>query len=127
MTREADQAELIGLQQPTLIVVAGPNGAGKTSLTEEVLRHQWFEGCVYVNPDQIAQERFGDWNSPDAQRVYVYDNSIDNSAAALQFRTEHGLIKKAYQQGHRWADLVLEQVIQIQPANPDHDPWEDSH
>ena len=66
MTREADQAEPIGLQQPALIVVAGPNGAGKTSLTEEVLRHQWFEGCVYVNPDQIAQERFGDWNSPDA-------------------------------------------------------------
>ena len=66
MIREADQAEPIGPQQPTLIVVAGPNGAGKTSLTEEVLRH-------------------------------------------------------------RWADLVLEQVIQIQPANPDHDPWEDSH
>ena len=64
---------------------------------------------------------------PDAQRVYVYDNSIANSAAALQFRTEHGLIKKVYQQGHQWADLVLEQVIQIQPANPDHDPWEGSH
>ena len=115
MIREADQAEPIGLQQPTLIVVAGPNGAGKTSLTEEVLRHQWFEGCVYVNLDQIAQERFGDWNSPDAQRVYVYDNSIANTAAALQFRTEHGFIKKIYERGHQWVDLVLEQVIQSQP------------
>lgn len=23
-------------------------------------------GCVYVNPDQIAQDEFGDWNAPDA-------------------------------------------------------------
>jgi len=55
-----------GCQQPVLIAVAGPNGAGKTSLTREVLRHQWFEGCVYVNPDEIAQDRFGDWHSPEA-------------------------------------------------------------
>lgn len=55
-----------GRQQPVLIVVAGPNGAGKTTLTREFLRHQWFEGCVYVNPDEIAQDRFGDWNSPEA-------------------------------------------------------------
>ena len=24
------------------------------------------EGAVYVNPDQVAQDRFGDWNSPEA-------------------------------------------------------------
>ncbi len=40
--------------QPVLIVVAGPNGDGKTTLTREFLNHEWIEGCVYVNPDEIA-------------------------------------------------------------------------
>ncbi|MGL4573498.1 MAG: zeta toxin family protein [Burkholderiaceae bacterium] len=53
-------------QRPRLIVVAGPNGSGKTSITESLLRHQWFEGCEYINPDLIARDEFGDWNSPDA-------------------------------------------------------------
>lgn len=51
---------------PVLVVIAGPNGSGKTELTTRVLRHEWLAGCEYVNPDNIAQERFGDWNSPKA-------------------------------------------------------------
>jgi predicted ABC-type ATPase len=54
--------------RPRLIVVAGPNGAGKTSITEQLLRHEWMGGCEYVNPDYIARDIFGDWNSPDAVR-----------------------------------------------------------
>jgi predicted ABC-type ATPase len=49
-----------------MLIVAGPNGAGKTTVTEQGLRHKWFEGCTYVNPDLIARDQFGDWNSPDA-------------------------------------------------------------
>jgi predicted ABC-type ATPase len=52
--------------KPRLIVVAGPNGAGKTSITEQLLRHEWMGGCVYVNPDFIARDEFGDWNAPEA-------------------------------------------------------------
>ncbi|MFZ1829152.1 MAG: zeta toxin family protein [Candidatus Competibacteraceae bacterium] len=52
--------------KPRLIVVAGPNGAGKTSITEQLLRHEWMGGCVYVNPDFIARDEFGDWNAPAA-------------------------------------------------------------
>ncbi len=54
------------LVKPRLIVVAGPNGAGKTSITEQLLRHEWMGGCVYVNPDFIARDEFGDWNAPAA-------------------------------------------------------------
>lgn len=53
-------------RRPLLIVVAGPNGSGKTSLTDKLLMHEWIGDCVYVNPDRIANERFGDWNSPQA-------------------------------------------------------------
>ncbi len=45
--------------KPVLIVIAGPNGSGKTTITSKILRHEWLEGAVYVNPDQVAQDRFG--------------------------------------------------------------------
>lgn len=52
--------------KPVLIVIAGPNGSGKTSVTSQILQHEWMENSVYINPDHIAQEKFGDWNSREA-------------------------------------------------------------
>lgn len=52
--------------KPELIVIAGPNGSGKTSVTQKFLHHEWSEGIVYINPDQVANEIFGDWNSREA-------------------------------------------------------------
>ena len=52
--------------KPVLIVIAGPNGSGKTSVTSKILHHEWMEDSIYINPDIVAQERFGDWNSKDA-------------------------------------------------------------
>jgi len=52
--------------KPKLIVIAGPNGSGKTTFTNQVLRHDWSEGCLFINPDEIAKNDFGDWNSPGA-------------------------------------------------------------
>ena len=49
--------------RPTLCIVAGPNGSGKTSTTIQLLNNEWAEDSIYINPDNIAQERFGDWNS----------------------------------------------------------------
>ncbi|MCC8071364.1 MAG: zeta toxin family protein [Bacteroidales bacterium] len=54
------------LHRPLLIVIAGPNGSGKTTITHKLLHHDWLEDALYINPDNIAQEKFGDWNSPDA-------------------------------------------------------------
>ena len=54
------------IEQPRLIIVAGPNGAGKTSITDQLLRHEWMGGCEYVNPDNIARDKFGDWNATDS-------------------------------------------------------------
>lgn len=52
--------------KPVLIVIAGPNGSGKTTITSKILRHEWLEDAVYINPDQVAQDKFGDWNSAEA-------------------------------------------------------------
>lgn len=52
--------------RPVLIVIAGPNGSGKTSITSRILHHEWMEDSIYINPDIIAQEKFGDWNSKEA-------------------------------------------------------------
>lgn len=53
-------------KKPELIVIAGPNGSGKTSVTQKFLRHEWAEGTVYINPDEVAKVKFGDWNSQKA-------------------------------------------------------------
>ena len=52
--------------QPELIIIAGPNGSGKTSITQKFLHHEWAEGTTYINPDEVAKDRFGDWNSREA-------------------------------------------------------------
>jgi predicted ABC-type ATPase len=54
------------IHKPILIVIAGPNGSGKTSVTSKILKHEWMENALYINPDIIAQEIFGDWNSVNA-------------------------------------------------------------
>jgi len=59
------------MRKPVLIVIAGPNGSGKTSTTRLVIKHEWAEQCVYINPDEIAQSKFGDWNNVDAVRQAV--------------------------------------------------------
>ncbi len=51
---------------PALLVIAGPNGAGKTTVTTRLRADHWSEGVEYINPDDIARDRFGDWNSPEA-------------------------------------------------------------
>jgi predicted ABC-type ATPase len=51
---------------PALLVIAGPNGSGKTTLTTRLRQDRWSEGVEYLNPDEIARDRFGDWNSPNA-------------------------------------------------------------
>jgi predicted ABC-type ATPase len=52
--------------KPKLIIIAGPNGSGKTSLTTQILKHEWIEDCVYINPDNIAQEKFNGWNDEES-------------------------------------------------------------
>lgn len=57
---------MVPLKRPTLCIVAGPNGSGKTTTTIQLLANEWAEDSQYINPDNIAQETFGDWNSQDS-------------------------------------------------------------
>lgn len=52
--------------KPVLLVIAGPNGAGKTTTTARLRAERWSDGVEYLNPDEVARDRFGDWNSPEA-------------------------------------------------------------
>ena len=55
-------------KKPTLCVVAGPNGSGKTTTTVQLLNDEWTADSLYINPDNIAQDNFGDWNSYESVR-----------------------------------------------------------
>lgn len=52
--------------KPALLVIAGPNGAGKTTVTTRLRAERWSDGVEYLNPDEVARDRFGDWNSQEA-------------------------------------------------------------
>lgn len=52
--------------RPEMIVIAEPNGSGKTTVTTQFLHHEWSDGVLYINPDQIAEEKFGGWNDSNA-------------------------------------------------------------
>lgn len=89
------------MHKPVLIVIAGPNGSGKTSVTSKLLHHEWMEDAIYVNPDIVAQEKFGDpqinaariakrvmeggHDVPITKIIYRYYKSIANCANAAQY------------------------------------------
>jgi len=84
------------VHRPVLIVIAGPNGSGKTTITSKILRHEWLENALYVNPDQVAQDRF-------------YDNSIDDTEARLLFRMTDGKLFKRYTDDiPLWAQTIID-------------------
>jgi len=121
---------------PRLVVVAGPNGGGKTSITEQLLAHSWMGGCVYVNPDVIARDEFGDWNAEGpvlaaarraqeireeclrVQRAYVYDNSVDAAPPRLLFRTSEGKVVRRYGEVNAWAAGILEECERDNRSRP---------
>lgn len=76
--------------KPVLIVIAGPNGSGKTTITSKILRHEWLEDAAL------------------ADRVYIYDNSIDDADARLLFRMTGGRLFKQYTDDiPEWAMNIL--------------------
>ncbi len=55
------------MEKPSLTIIAGPNGSGKTTITELFLNYKpWFGNTIYINPDNIAQEKFGGWNNKES-------------------------------------------------------------
>lgn len=35
-------------------------------MTTQFLHHEWSDGVLYINPDQIAEDKFGGWNDSTA-------------------------------------------------------------
>ena len=59
-------SDLQGLSdKPTIVIVAGPNGAGKTLYVETLKSLGLLDNFITINPDAIAQDIYGDWNSQD--------------------------------------------------------------
>lgn len=70
----------------------------KTTITTQILQHEWMENAVYINPDQIAKDKFGD----------IYDNSVDNQEACLLFRMVNGKVYKRYVEDlPNWANTIV--------------------
>ena len=94
-------------KKPTLCVVAGPNGSGKTPTTVQLLNNEWTTDSLYINPDNIAQEMFGDWNSPSKQMA----KKKQKKQQGQQFLSPEQYIKQkartleigtCYDEAHNW-------------------------
>jgi predicted ABC-type ATPase len=71
--------------------------------------HKWLQGCVYINPDNIAQE-LGDWNNHElsikaAEQAQKLREQLLKEKTSLAFETVFSapdkidFIKRAHQQG----------------------------
>lgn len=50
-----------------MIVIAGPNGSGQDIRHSKVpASRMGGQGTLYINPDEVAKDKYGDWNSPEA-------------------------------------------------------------
>ena len=139
------------MERPKLLIIAGPNGAGKTTVTGNILKHEWVEGCEYINPEnyfirlffigtdnpqinasRVAQRVMQGGHdvpihkiisryyksiancsllSKVVDRLYVYDNSIENGLPELLFRSNDGKFVKQYEPIHEWAKLIYENIV----------------
>jgi predicted ABC-type ATPase len=99
------------MEKPKLLIIAGPNGSGKTTVTNKILNHIWVEGCEYINPDNIARDMFGNWNSPEAvMKAAIYSSEKREDCIAekrsLIFETvlsasdKISFVERAKQQGY---------------------------
>jgi hypothetical protein len=97
--------------KPVLLVIAGPHGAGKTTVTVQLRQDRWSHGVEYLNPDDIAQQRFGDWNSADAvlkaaQWTSARREELLAEGAGIAFETvfstadKIGFVRRARKQGY---------------------------
>ena len=97
-------------RKPTLCVVAGPNGSGKTTTTIQLLNNEWAADSLYINPDNIAQETFGDWNSPEAVLKAAEEATRLRYECLEQslFRTTEGQLFKQYTDDiPEWAKMLV--------------------
>lgn len=56
---------------PTITMIAGPNGSGKTRLSLSLISNGLISSDTYINPDHIARQRYGDWDSAEARRKAI--------------------------------------------------------
>lgn len=77
--------------KPRLIIIAGANGCGKTTIKKNLMASSWTAGCEYINPDDIALEKFGGWDKK------------ENFEQAQKFATD-----LTYQNLAERKDMVLE-------------------
>ena len=81
--------------KPEVIIIAGPNGSGISKIISR------YEKSI-MNCRELRNI---------VDRLYIYDNSIDDEDARPLFRVTNGKIAKIYQNDiPEWAQLILPEL-----------------
>jgi len=123
------------MEKPKLLIVAGPNGSGKTSVTSKILKgyfiRLFFIGTDHprINAARIAHRVMMGVHDvpiskivnrysksiincnllvPVVDRLYVYDNSVDDVFPQLLFRASDGKLTKQYAPINDWAKIIFQ-------------------
>ena len=104
--------------KPVLIVIAGPSSAGTTTVTKRLRKVHRSDGATCLNPDEIAQERFGDWNDPSlVLKAANWAAQERGHEALLVARCTDGRLRKSYGTPPPWAMVSLANL----ERHPDHE------
>ena len=107
-------------KKPTLCVVAGPNGSGKTTTTVQLLNNEWAADSLYINPDNIAQEMFGDWRMVDTKCLSRRSSLVTTSRSLMLrrlFRLWTGLMSMTTRLTTSCLDCSIVQLMDSSLSN----------
>lgn len=82
-----------------MLVIAGPNGSGRTTLSSRLNIEKYSRGAAFLNPDNVARDQFGDWNSAEAMReaaiwTTVRREELLNARRPIAFQTVFSTYEK---------------------------------
>lgn len=116
---------LKGLARPRLLIVAGPNGAGKTTVTDspEINAARVARRMLQGGHEVPIRKILDRWARSIANcaavakrvdRLYLYDNSVEDRPAELVLRATSGVMARQYAQERPWMAPI---VAQLQPES----------
>lgn len=98
-----------------VLLVAGPNGSGKTTINAARVARRVMQGGHDVPIGKIVSRYFRSIANcasvaPLVDRLYLYDNSVEDAEARLVLRASEGKVIRIYQEPPQWMSPIITEL-----------------